>query len=490
MMDGNKGYDEDMIALFENFADFDPDEDDDEVVYDENNYEYEAESEDENMSAFDKVIGYSAEKKELRHIADVLKNGESYAKLGVSAPRGLLLHGEPGVGKTLMATALVKESGRKEFLCRKDKPNGDFVKAIKATFKKAAEAAPSIVFLDDMDKFANGDENHRDAEEYVTVQSCIDEVKGKDVFVLATANTLRVLPHSLMRAGRFDRIIRIRTPHGSDAVKIVRHYLDRKKCVGDMDAETVARIMDGRSCAELETVINEAGLFAGYERAECITMDHFLAACLKTVFNVNSSDDYDDYDDDDCDGENRYPDLDDAGAILSQIVYHEAGHAVISEVLCPGSVTLVSARGGKGRGGFTSYYNDNTVSPLRWQQSRALAALGGMAALEQKYGIEDIGNSEDLDQAHRILMDLVSENAICGFRFLDSPYRNSGDLTSDQEKVVVSELERYYRRTKQLLSLNSAFLEKVAAALAEKELLTAQDIRAIREECTVLRVAV
>ena len=130
------------------------------------------------MSNFDQIIGYEQEKKELNQIADVLKNSDIYKKLGVSSPRGLLLHGEPGVGKTLMANALIAESGRNIFVCRKDRPNGAFVKSIKSIFAQAAEQVPSIVFLDDMDKFANGDSNHRDAEEYVTVQSCIDEYRG------------------------------------------------------------------------------------------------------------------------------------------------------------------------------------------------------------------------------------------------------------------------------------------------------------------------
>lgn len=137
-----------------------------------------------------------------------------------------------------------------------------------------------------MDKFANGDDRHPDAEEYVTVQSCIDEIKGKEVFVLATANSLRALPRSLKRAGRFDRVIEVNNPRGEDAVKIIEHYIKGKKFVGDMDAVTVARIMDGRSCAELETVINEAGLYAGFERSEEITMDHFMRACLHTIHDV------------------------------------------------------------------------------------------------------------------------------------------------------------------------------------------------------------
>ena len=212
------------------------------------------------MSAFDHVIGYSAIKKELEQICDTLKNREAYQKLGVASPRGLLLHGVPGVGKTMMATALIEESGRKMFVCRKDKPNGDFVREIKTTFDRAVQSAPSIVFLDDMDKFANGDERHRDAEEYVTVQSCIDECRGKEVFVLATVNNMGVLPRSLTRSGRFDRVIEIRPPTGKDAEAIIAYYLAGKKFVSDIDVPTIMRILNGRSCAQLETVINEAGL--------------------------------------------------------------------------------------------------------------------------------------------------------------------------------------------------------------------------------------
>ena len=131
------------------------------------------------MNAFDKVIGYSYEKRELEKISDTLKNRETYRKLGVSSPKGLLLFGEPGLGKTLMANCLIEASGRTAYTCRKTEPNGEFIKVIKDTFKRAVENAPAIVFMDDMDKFANDDNRHRDSEEYVTVQSCIDGIRGK-----------------------------------------------------------------------------------------------------------------------------------------------------------------------------------------------------------------------------------------------------------------------------------------------------------------------
>ena len=439
------------------------------------------------MNAFDKIIGYSSVKKELMQISDTLKNREAYDRLGVSAPRGLLLYGEPGVGKSLMARAVIEESGRKVFCCRKDSPNGDFVKKIKSTFEKALQNTPSIVYLDDMDKFANGDEGHPDAEEYVTVQSCIDETKDKQVFVLATVNNIRHLPLSLRRAGRFDRTIEVTPPRGEDAVKIITYYLKSKRFVDVIDPTVIAKIMDGRSCAELETVINEAGLYAGYERAESITMKHFLKACIRTVFHA-FPDDEDDFADEQDDFSYC---LSDPDHVVSQIVYHEAGHAVVSEVLCPESVTLISAYNAtRKRGGFTSYYNDNSKAPFYWSKSRIIGSLGGVAAIEQKFGISDIGCERDLDQAFSMTRDLIVNTCIGGFHLHTSGYGDSERLQSAQEEAIAVEVEKYYRKAKEILSVNWDFFEKLAAALAQKKLLSAVDIRKIKSECRIVTVAV
>ena len=438
------------------------------------------------MSAFDKIIGYSSVKKELEQISDTLKNREAYDRLGVCAPRGLLLYGEPGVGKSLMANAVIEASGRKVFCCRKDSPNGDFVKKIKITFEKASQNAPSIVYLDDMDKFANGDERHPDAEEYVTVQSCIDETKGKQVFVLATVNNIRCLPHSLCRAGRFDRTIEVNAPCGEDAVKIITHYLKSKRFVDGTDPAVIAKIMDGRSCAELETVINEAGLYAGYERADSISMEHFLKACMRTFFHAFPYDRDDlanDQDDFSCC-------LSDSSRLISQIVYHEAGHAVVSEVLCPESVTLVSAYStDRKRGGFTSYYNDNSKTPLYWSKSRIVCSLGGVAAIEQKFGISDTGCEHDLDQAFDITKDLIVNTCTGGFYLHADGFDDSQRLMSEQERAVAAEVEKYFRKAKEILSSNWEFFEKLAATLAQKKLLSAADIQKIKNECRIVPVA-
>lgn len=439
------------------------------------------------MNSFDQIIGYAEEKKELERIADALKNREAYERLGVSAPKGLLLAGDPGLGKTLMATALIEASGRKAFVCRKDQPNGEFIRTIKATFEEAAGNAPSIVFLDDMDKFANGDENRKNAEEYVTVQSCIDECRGKDVFVLATVNNIRTLPRSLQRAGRFDRIMRIQPPRGSDAVKIVSHYLQGKSFVGDMDAEVIASLMSGKSCAELETVINEAGMYAGFHRSQEITMEHFMTACLKTVYNVSGISDPED--DDDWDDDDRFCLHTATGGNHSPAACHEAGHAVISEVLCPGSVTLICTRkNSRGIGGFTQCMGIGNETPSQLMRRRILGALGGRAAEELVFGAPDLGCDEDITAAFNTVQTMIGDHCTSGFQYYKYG-RDSQELVSRREQIVAAEVEKYYHQALSILRENREFLDKIAAALDETGLLTLLDIRTIRKECACLKNA-
>ena len=180
------------------------------------------------MSGFESVIGYEESKAELMRYADALQHPEKYKKLGLSMPRGVLLYGEPGLGKTTMAEAFVDFCKLPTFHLRKEKPSGDFINEIRATFETARESSPSIVFLDDMDKFANEDHNHRDASEYVAIQAGIDDSKEFDVFVIATANDKRSFPDSLLRVGRFDKTIKLSVPTGSDSEKIIRYYLSQR----------------------------------------------------------------------------------------------------------------------------------------------------------------------------------------------------------------------------------------------------------------------
>lgn len=429
------------------------------------------------MSAFDKVIGYESIKRELVQIADTLKNREVYEALGVSPPRGLLLHGEPGVGKSLMAQCLIEESGIEAFVCRKSEPNGEFVNTIKRTFEEAAENAPSIVYLDDIDKFANGDERHRNSEEYVTVQSCIDEMYDKGIFVLATANEISRLPDSLMRAGRFDRMIEVEAPEGKDAALIIEHYLQGKRLSSDLDACAIADILSGRSCATLETVINEAGLIAGYKRLNCITMGQVVDACLRIVFHAEDA--------------NLGDEIDlTAASTSSRIVWHEAGHAVISEVLAPGSVYLASARRKSVRsGGFVSGHIPENLDPIVQSKIGILVSLGGRAATEVQFGTIDDGSTTDIQSAIHKIRWLYGNLCYGGFSlYVDHYTSESQDERS--EIAVIATVEEFYRKAKEILCKNRGFLEKMARALATKDVLLASDIAVIRDSCKIVEVSV
>lgn len=424
------------------------------------------------MKEFNRIIGYASIKRELEQIADIYVNKEKYDNLGVNPPIGILIHGVPGVGKSLMASALIDAIGIKCFVCRKDKPNGDFVKYIKEVFDNAAKEPSSIVFLDDMDKFANGDERHPDSEEYVTVQSCIDEIRNKNVLVLATANNLRCLPESLLRAGRFDRIIEVDAPNAKDAGQIIKHYLSDKKISDDLDYKSIAKIMNHSSCAELETIINEAGIYAGFEGKECITMSHFLKAAMRLTFEVPVS----------AFEENAFNEI--SKSDLINVAYHEAGHVLVHEMLDPGSVALVSIFGSNYNafGGRTVCNMGACINSFRKKEINIIGALAGIAATEQKLGVRDIGCSGDLEKAFNNVRELIVNHCTSGFHLHGDYGEYSDKLREKQEQAVASEIEKYYFKAKEIIALNNSFLENIANRLLEKKILCSNDIENIRRE--------
>ncbi|MBR2870253.1 MAG: AAA family ATPase [Clostridia bacterium] len=416
---------------------------------------------------FDPIIGYKSIKSEMLKICDIMRNSEFYSKLGVSVPNGLLLLGEPGLGKTLMSSCFIKASGRKAFICRKDKPDGDFVKHIKNTFDEAVKNAPSIVLLDDMDKFANGDEYHKNSEEFVTVQSCIDDVKNRDVFVLATINEKDAIPKSLLRAGRFDNRITVSAPRGEDAEQIVEHYIKRKKFVSDVDVKTVTRLLNGASCAELETVINQAGIYAGFSRKEKIEMEDIVKACLRIIYKA--------------------PEKEQAHSseILKRVAYHEAGHAVVAEILEPGSVNFVSVRSHVGEtGGFTNCYQPEEYwFKKEYMENRVTAILGGKAATEICFGETDVGANNDLNRAYDIVERFVDHYCSNGFDRWIYDHTPSNELRERKGMHMSVEMENFYKKAKKIIVDNREFLDKLAAALMNKDILTSMEIETIKATC-------
>lgn len=460
------------------------------------------------MNAFDKVIGYNDIKEELMQICDMFKYRERYEALGAKMPRGVLMYGKPGVGKTLMANSFIEESGLPCFTVRRKDASPDFAKEIVAAFDKARENAPAIVFLDDMDKFSNEDDKHRDAEEYVAVQSCIDESAGFDVFVLATVNDIRKLPPSLKRAGRFDREIHFPAPKRSDAGKIVRHYLAGKKLSADVDFDDLVKMMSYSSCSELETIINDAAVRAAYAQKESIEMNDLVASVLSMQYSIGAGwnspgcsrgSDEDDYDSDDCgdddfDGEGDDNDGGRAGSDEDETVtarekretaIHEAGHLVASEVIKKGSVGLATIKSdGREKGGLI--YNC-----IRFKKRRELIliALAGKAAVEL-YFSETCANGcgSDIEKAVDLIRDGVTSSGTHGFLGIEVPlaFRDYSEAYKVMvDSIVKAELERNMFKVRDILLKNREFLEKVTEALLEKEVLLASDIKNIRESVNV-----
>ena len=424
--------------------------------------EYEGVDDLLNSKDFNSIIGYAEVKDELTRILDQLKKPEKYACMGISEPHGLLLHGVPGVGKSTFAMDFVNACGRKTFICRKDKSNGDFVDEIVRVFKEAEEAAPSVILLDDLDKFANGDRRHRDKEEFVTVQTCIDRVKDKRVFVVATANDISKLPESLIRAGRFDHIVELQCPTGKEACDIVAHYLSSKPLVAEVDVARIGRLLEGRSCAELETVINQACSYAAFDGRQQAEMKDMIKAILRLVFKAPES-------------------FDEDLSTLPLIACHEAGHALVAELLEPDSVNLVTVLNNKSStAGVVSIHRDeNYIYSKKLMENRVMHLLAGKAAIEVIYGVVDTGANSDLQRAFNIVHSFVDDYCSYGFSQFVFNVNSSNELLGRRDSRVADEMDRYYPQTKQLLIENKNKLEALASKLVEEKTLLGDQVQQI-----------
>ena len=420
------------------------------------------------MRALDKVIGYESIKLELYRIIDIFHNPEKYKALGVSVPKGFILEGEPGIGKTLMAKSFIEESGRQTYVIRKDRPDGVFVDYIRETFEKAVKNAPSIVLLDDLDKFANEDMYHRDAEEYVTVQACIDEAKNKDVFIIATTNAIQELPDSLIRSGRFDKRFHMNFPKNEEARKIISFYLKDKMVAEDIDVEEIARFSGECSCADLETVVNEAGVYAGYEGKDFIGQEDLKRACLRKIYNAEES-----VDESDTESMNRR-------------AVHEAGHAAIAEYFLPGAVSFATIHSNRHgiNGMVLRKVDDHFHENFKNAEIEVMISLGGKAATELVLNEIDMGTNRDLRQAFRRVERLLDVAAYDFHSWVDDdPTSHTSHHVIDHFDIVKgAEMTRYYTMTKQILGKNRAFLDELIRQLLEKKTLSYKDIAPIREK--------
>ena len=417
------------------------------------------------MDKFDeKVIGYDSIKETLRQIADVLKRPEAYKEKGVSMPRGLLMESAPGLGKSLMASILMEESGRKSFVFRRINEGNTFLGEMKDIFDVAKEEAPSILLLEDLNLYVESNSPY--APEWACLQACIDETSDADIFVIATTNDTRYMPQSLLRPGRFDYILNLNPPLGKTAEDIVSYYLHDKNLAKDVQISDIVKAMPQVSCATLETVMNLAALNSVYQGHEHIQKEDITEALLQVVYKLQKTDKETD------------------STELQKIAVHEAAHAVVGEVLHPGSIGIVTVRGSQGViGGMVNgcaTYAQNEEEFL----DEVTKILAGRAGVSLIYGVMDIQASADIEQADKLMDIWQCRFAGGGFVGIESgDNRMSEQRLSYNEAIKSAKLEELYRRAYKILHDNRDFLLAVQKELLEHETLLNSDLAKIRESC-------
>lgn len=418
------------------------------------------------MDKFDeKVIGYDSIKETLRQIADVLKRPEAYKEKGVSMPRGLLMESAPGLGKSLMASILMEESGRKSFVFRRINEGNTFLGEMKDIFDVAKEEAPSILLLEDLNLYVESNSPY--APEWACLQACIDETSDADIFVIATTNDTRYMPQSLLRPGRFDYILNLNPPLGKTAENIVSYYLRDKNLAKDVQISDIVKAMPQVSCATLETVMNLAAINSVYRDHAHVQKEDIIDALLKVVYNLRKAD---------CEEDPQEHQM---------IAVHEAAHAVVGEVLHSGSIGIITIRGSHGAiGGMESGFAVYAKSEEEFQDE-IIKTLAGKAGTALIYGIMDIRAAADIKKADQLLDIWLCHFAGGGFSGVEpSENRLSEPRLSYNEAIKSAKLEELYRRANKILYDNRDFLLAVQKELLEHETLLNSDLAKIRESCT------
>ena len=413
---------------------------------------------------FSNIIGYDDIKKTLKTIVDVLNNENKYMSLGVGIPHGLLLYGPPGTGKTSIANEILDNViNRKTYIIHKTKSDGSFINYINKVFSEAINNQPAIIVLDDLDKFSEND-NRSNQEEYVAVQSLIDNIKNDDIFILATANDILVLPKSLRRAGRFDIQLKIDKPKEKDAYNIFNYYLKKKKISNDVNIKNISYILTNTSCAELEKVCNQAGIYAGYKNKNEIGMEELLRAALELKYETNIEN------------------INEEGSYSLNIAYHEAGHALIAELLEPGSISFITiAKNSSDTKGMTIFHeNDDYFQDITFMENRVKSLLAGKATTEIVFNTCDVGANSDINRAYDITKRFIDNYCMFNFNSWIDIYEETPEKVKESKaNNTMNLLSKYYNEVKILLEKNRNILDKLAIELNIKKILFQDEIRNI-----------
>ena len=443
------------------------------------------ETERKTKVGFDDVAGLEEEKGELIEIVDFLKRPEKYTKMGARVPKGVLLYGKPGTGKTLIAKAIAGEAdvpfismSGSEFI---EMFAGLGASRVRKLFEKARKLAPCIVFIDEIDAIGSRrtSNNGAESENNQTLNQLLVEMDGfgseETIIVLAATNRPEMLDKALLRPGRFDRQITIPNPDLKGRLEILKLHSKDKKLSDDVNLESIAEDTAGFTGAELENILNEAAIVATKNKHEEIENDDIEEAVKKVTVGL----------------EKKERVISDKDKRLT--AYHEAGHAVVSRYLpTQTNVKEVSIIPRGVAGGYTMYKSneDKYYISKTEMQEKLIALLGGRAA--ERLVLDDIstGASNDIEVATQIARDMVMKYGMSDklgpidFQGKE-PYEmqmfgeNIGDKIGEEVKTLI---DTAYNDAIILLKEHRDKLDKIAETLLQKEKINEQEFNQIFEQ--------
>ncbi len=445
---------------------------------------------------FDDVAGADEEKEEMAELISYLKNPKRFAKMGARIPKGVLLVGAPGTGKTLLAKAVAGEADVPFYSIS----GSDFVEMfvgvgasrVRDMFKKAVATAPCIVFIDEIDavgrqRGAGVGGGHDEREQ--TLNQLLVEMDGitdnSGVVLIAATNRPDVLDPALLRPGRFDRQITVSLPDRRGRSAILKVHA-RNKIMGEgVDLEALAKRTPGFSGADLENVLNEAAILAVREDMDHITMEHLDEAIDRVIMGpAKRSRTYSDH-------EKRL------------VAVHETGHAIIGlklkEADMVQKVTIIP-RGMAGGYNLMTPREEKFLNTKSDFLARITGLLGGRVAEEIVFDEITSGAYNDIERATDIARDMVMSYGMSelgpiqyekreGNVFLGRDYSSqqnySGEIAFEIDKEVRHIIDQCYAKARQIISDNRDLLDRITDALIEYETLTNEQITALEQGKTL-----
>ncbi|MBF1115473.1 MAG: ATP-dependent metallopeptidase FtsH/Yme1/Tma family protein [Solobacterium sp.] len=439
---------------------------------------------------FNDVAGCDEEKQEMAEIIDYLKYPKKFEKMGARIPKGILLSGHPGTGKTLLAKAVAGEANVPFYSIS----GSDFVEMfvgvgasrVRDMFKKAQQTAPCIIFIDEIDAvgrqrgagFGGGhDEREQTLNQLLVEMDGMEENTG--VVVIAATNRPDVLDPALLRAGRFDRQITVALPDRKGREAILHVHARNKKFVKDLDLGALAKRTPGFSGADLENVLNESAILAVRENKDEIGMKQIDEAIDRVMMGpAKVSRTYDD-------------------KTKKLVAYHESGHAIIGLFLENAQVVqkvTIIPRGQAGGYNLMTPKEEKMMHTKNDLLDTITSYMGGRTAEELFFDDITTGASNDIQNATNIAKDMVTlygmsdlgpikynagnENVFLG-RDYNQPNNVSGEVAYEIDQEVRKIINTCHTKARQIIEAHKTELEVIAHALMEYETLTAEQIQRV-----------